>query len=285
MKYTKSDISQWILGAFSVVGTKGVEFQFPCPVCEHGSCYFNVIKQIGYCHRASCQTAFTTDTLIDHVGYPPELGGYTPMLEDHVPMFVQLQEVKLPKDVRPILKDDPIIFALASRGVTWKMVLKFKIQQTDKRVYVPVYDEGKLVQYNSRRIKRGVYPPEDWFKKAGPKPYKYAPGRPITNYFLGWQECRMWDELVLVENTFVSMWLRDLNCTTNFGSHLSDVHMDKIVHSRINHVTFLWDEGADAQKAQRKLKKLGVPSTVIEIKGQPDDYNKDTIKEMLSGRV
>ena len=84
----------------------------------------------------------------------------------------------------------------------------------------------------------------------------------------------MWDKLVLVENTFVSMWLRDLNCTTNFGSHLSDVHVDKLVRSKVKHVTFLWDEGANAQKAQRKLKEAGVPSTVIFIKGQPDDHTK-----------
>jgi hypothetical protein len=145
-----------------------------------------------------------------------------------------------------------------------------------------VYDEGKLVQYNSRRVDKSKAP-EAWFQ-AGPKPYKYASGHPITNYFLGWDECRMWDDLVLVENTFVSMWLRDIHATATFGSHLSDVHIDKIIHSTIDHVTFLWDEGTafTAQKAQRKLKELGVPSHVIHIKGQPDDHTKDELKELIN---
>ena len=94
---------------------------------------------------------------------------------------------------------------------------------------------------------------------------------------------------MLVENTFVSMWLRDLHCTTNFGSFLSDTHVDKIVHSNVKHVTFLWDGpdvngkgAADPQKAQRKLKKVGVPSNIIYIEGQPDDYNKTKIEELLN---
>ena len=164
------------------------------------------------------------------------------------------------------------------------MIVKFQIQQTDKRVFVPIYDKGTLVQFNSRRINRTV-DIDEWFKAAGPKPYKYASGAPITNYFLGWEECKMWENLVLVENTFVSMWLRDLNCTTNFGSHLSDVHVDKLVHSHINHITFLWDEGANAQKAQRKLTKVGIPSTIIKIKGQPDDYSKYDISKRIKSAI
>jgi hypothetical protein len=145
-----------------------------------------------------------------------------------------------------------------------------------------VYDEGKLVQYNSRRVDKSK-PPEAWFQ-AGPKPYKYASGHPITDYFLGWDECKLWDRLVLVENTFVSMWLRDLHCTATFGSHLSDTHIYKIIHSRVDHVTFLWDEGTAfaSQKAQRKLKDLGVQSNVIHIHGQPDDHDKQLLEKHIN---
>jgi DNA primase len=98
----------------------------------------------------------------------------------------------------------------------------------------------------------------------------------------------MWDSIVLVENTFVSMWLRDLNATATFGSHLSDTHIDKLVHSKIKHVTFLWDGGTEyaTEIAAKKLKKLGIPSNVIALPGkkQPDDYSKDDIKEMIDGR-
>ncbi len=274
--YSKADITQWLLGAFPVSSNKGNEVQFPCPVCDHSAFYFNVHIGHGYCHRASCHETFDVTRLIDAVGYPPELAGYVPAMQQ----VDMVRPVELPKDAKPIFKEDPMVEALAARGVTWKHIMKFHIQQTHNRVVVPVYDNGILVQYNSRRINRKVDPPE-WFKTAGPKPYKYAPGHPITNYFLGWNECKMWDRLVLVENTFVSIWLRDLNCSTNFGSHLSDTHIVKLVRSKVGHVTFLWDEGANAQKAQRKLKDAGVPSTVIEIKGQPDDHTKDEIKEMV----
>ncbi len=278
MTYSKADIAQWLLGAFPVSSRKGNEIQFPCPLCEHPAFYFNVSIGHGYCHRASCHETYDVTRLINEVGYPPELAGYDPvMYKAH-----EVIPVSMPKGVRSIFRRDLIVSALGFRGVTWRMIVKFDIQQTDNRVYVPVYDNGTLVQYNSRRINRKV-PISHWFKEAGPKPYKYAPGHPITNYFLGWNECKMWDKLVLVENTFVSMWLRDLNCTTNFGSHLSDTHIVKLVRSKVGHVTFLWDEGANAQKAKRKLKEAGVPSTVIEIKGQPDDHTKEEIKEMLNG--
>ncbi len=279
MTYSKADITQWLLGAFPVSSHKGHEVQFPCPVCQHEAFYFNVHIGHGYCHRASCHQTFNVVSLIDVVGYGPELAGYVPAMQQ----VDVVRPVELPKDVKPIFKDDSIVEALATRGVTWKHIMKFHIEQTDKRVVVPVYDNGVLVQYNSRRICRRAPTYADWFKAAGPKPYKYAPGHPITNYFLGWNECKMWDKLVLVENTFVSMWLRDLNCTTNFGSHLSDTHIVKLVRSKVDHVTFLWDEGANAQKAQRKLKDAGVPSTVILIKGQPDDYTKEDLKGLING--
>jgi hypothetical protein len=215
--------------------------------------------------------------MTDRVGYSPDLTGYSPKVQE----IKQVVPVSLPKDATKIHWDDREVEALGFRGVTWDHIQKFDIRCDGKRLYVPVYEGGELVQYNSRRIDRSKEP-QGWFK-AGPKPYRYASGHPITHYFLGWDECKLWEDLVLVENTFVSMWLRHLHATATFGSHLSDVHIDKIVHSHIKKVTFLWDEGTAlaSEKAVRKLRALGIECKVIAIKGQPDDYTLAEIQEMV----
>lgn len=276
--YSTEDVTAWLLTAFAVNKRNGAELQFNCPECDHPSFYFNVKKQIGFCHRATCRETFTLDKLIDKVGHSPTLAGYMPELD--TPMYTQ-KEIKLPKEAKQIEHEDTAVAALAYRGVTWDHIKKFRIHQDDQRLYVPVYEGGELRQYNSRRVDK-TKAPEEWFE-AGPKPYKYASGHPITNYFLGFDEARLWDRIVLVENTFVSMWLRDLNATACFGSHLSDTHIDKLLHSNIKHVTFLWDAGTEyaSQKAQRKLKALGIPSKVVCIERQPDNHTKEEIKELL----
>jgi hypothetical protein len=218
------------------------------------------------------------DQMIEVVGYPPELMGYSPKVERPTPA---LPPIQLPPDVMPIEKHDPAVAALAYRGVTWDHIVQFRIQQTDTRLFVPVYEGGELVQYNSRRIDKSKAPC-DWFN-AGPKPYKYGSGHPMTHFFLGWDECRMWDKLVVVENTFVSMWLRHLNATATFGSHLSGTHIDKIKHSKVRHVTFLWDKGTEyaSEKAVKKLRALGIECKVLTLTGQPDDLELAEIEEMV----
>ncbi len=279
--YNKTDTTQWILGAFAVESKKGNELKLPCPECGRPNFYYNVGKQVGFCHHAKCRETFGIDKLIDKVGYGPALAGYAPALDTID--TVQAKPVTLPKEAKPIEQYDLDVDALGYRGVTWDLIQKFRIHQDDTRLYVPVYEDGELVQYNSRRVNK-KNPPELWFQ-AGPKPYRYASGRPITHYLLGWDECKLWDSIVLVENTFVSLWLRDLHATSTFGSYLSDTHIDKLIHSNINHVVFLWDQGTAyaSQKAQRKLKELGIPSKVVSIMGQPDDFTKDEIKELING--
>ena len=277
--YSQADVTQWLLGAFKVNSRTNNELNFACPSCGHESCYFNVQKQKGYCHRASCHKIWDVDSLISVIGYNPELAGYIPGMEVEK---TQEGEVVLPNDSEPILQNHEDVSALYMRGVSWDMIRKFQIHRNKTHIIVPIYDEGKLVQYNSRRVNRNV-DVSNWFTAIPPgvRRYKYAKGHSITNFFLGWTESKRWATLVLVENTFVSMWLRDLHCTTNFGSFLSATHIDKIVHSNVKHVTFLWDQGADAQRAQRALKKVGVPSNIIYIEGQPDDYSKAKIEELL----
>ena len=277
--YSKADITQWLLGAFAVNTHKGDELQFDCPECDHPQFYFNVSKGVGYCHRASCRITLNMDEMTDRVGYPPDLAGYVPALDSSIQVF---KPVALPVKATKIHWDDREVYALATRGVTWEHIQQFDIRSDGKRLYVPVYEDGEIRQYNSRRVDRAAHTYEGWFD-AGPKPYKYASGHPITHYFLGWEECKLWEDLVLVENTFVSMWLRHLHATATFGSHLSDAQIDKIVHSKVKKVTFLWDEGTGlaSEKAVRKLRALGIECKVIEIKGQPDDYTLAEIQEMI----
>jgi len=280
-KYSKGDILQWILGAFAVEKRQGNELNFPCPKCGHESHYFNIKKQVGYCHRAGCHATFDIEEIIRIVGYPPELAGYVPGMEKKKKREVK---VKLPRGAVRVGPNDVAVSALAERGVTWDLIQKFDIHTNDTHIIVPIYENGELVQYNSRRVNKKATHTE-WFSAIDPDAlrYKYASGRPITDFILGWDECKMWDEITLVENTFVSMWLRDLKVTTNFGSYLSPRQVDMLLHSKIQRVTLLWDEGADSQKAVRKLRKVGIPARRIDILGQPDDYTKPEIKEMING--
>ncbi len=279
--YNKADILQWMLGAFAVQKHQHNELNFPCPVCGDEAFYFNIKKQIGYCHRASCHTTTNLEDMINIVGYGPELAGYVPDLHKGEQKVV---EVAMPWGAVKIGPNDVDVSAMAERGVTWNMIQKWDMHTNNTHIIVPIYEDGKLVQYNSRRVNKNATHTE-WFSAIDPDAlrYKYASGVPITNFILGWSECKLWKDIVFVENTFVAMWLRDLGVTTNFGSYLSDRQIGMIVHSNIRHVTFLWDEGANSQRAERKLKKVGVACKSIYITGQPDNYTKDEIKELLNG--
>ena len=287
--YSKADVLQWILGAFAVDKRQGNELNFPCPTCGHESFYFNIKKVLGYCHRAGCHATFDLDQMTDVVGYPPELAGYVPGMEKTEKRVV---EVTLPKGAVKIKCTDIDVVALDERGVTWDMIVKWNIHTNKTHIIVPIYEDGKLVQYNSRRVNKNASF-EDWFSAIDPDVlrYKYASGVPITNFILGWDESKLWNEITLVENTFVAMWLRDLKVSTNFGSYLSPRQIDMILHSKVQRVNLLWDGpdkdgrgGANSQKAERKLKKLGIPARSIYITGQPDDHTKEEIKEILDER-
>ena len=138
------------------------------------------------------------------------------------------------------------------------------------RVYVPVYYKEKLVSYVGRDI-LGLTPYR----------YKYPKGSKISEHFLGWDEAKLWNKLTLVENTFVSIWLRNyLNCTTNFGSHLSEKQIEKIKKMKhLESVAIMWDKGAEerAENACLKLACLGIPAAYARLKGQPDDYTLEEI--------
>jgi hypothetical protein len=210
---------------------------------------------------------------------------YTPVAnpvghQDEVPL-------QLPKTAEPIIHVHPehgmgtnwtmAVKALGKRGIGPDTILKWDIRYNphEDRIYVPIYEEGKLVNWVSRKRWDSVI-------HSNEKRYLYAPGRSTTKYFLGWGEAKTWQRLTLVENTFNAIWLRDrLQCSTNFGSHLSKDQVAKIVKSQIKSVVLIWDEGADAraEKAVRALHRQGVRAAYIQIHGQPDDHRIDFLEK------
>jgi hypothetical protein len=227
-----------------------------------------VRKQIGICHKASCGETPNLADLIEIVGFAPDEFGYS-------------EEIVEPEPVTVVLPGVPILFMdkgqlmthypesldyLRRRGIDDDIVLNWNITCDGERIYVPIYHDGSLVSYNSRDI-----------TGMSSKKYLIAKGTKTSDFILGWEECRLWRRLALVENTFVSLWLRrELNCSTVFGSALSNQQIDMIANSRVRTVALLWDENTEANcaRALTKLHGLGVHAAYWRIKGQPDDYDK-----------
>lgn len=287
---TKTDIFKWFTSNFKVSDFKNSEIHMPCPKCGHENFYFNINKKVGYCHRATCHYKCSLQNLIDKIGYGPREAGYVPEFHNQTEPLKHFP-VTLPVGAQPILFEYPNIhFKINddySRRVLqnrWKFNNKttnywidyFKIHFTKHSIIIPVYQEGKLVQYVARAIDRSKHYSKA-FNVDHKLRYKYFQGIPITNYLYNWDYFKK-DEmcLTLVENTFNAIWLNTLGVTTNFGSHLSDNQINQIVKSHIRTVLFIWDEGANPVPSIKKLKKLGVRANWLQIKGQPDDYDRTT---------
>ena len=156
MKYNITDITNWIRGAFPVDKIIGFEAQFNCPKCGHESFYFNLKRSLGFCHRDSCHW----NSLINLIGYSPSLANYVPVIDD-VELPKNLK-VELPEGTKPINYESSEGIALYHRGVLPRDVDKFNICASKYFIYIPVYEDGKLVQYVGRRINRKL-PPKQWF--------------------------------------------------------------------------------------------------------------------------
>lgn len=282
----------WLFDVFAIQSESRGEFKFPCPKCEHPNFYFNANKKIGFCHRASCNWSPTLSDLIDRVGYGPD--PYPPHYniahyqEEVVPSI----KVTLPEGAAPIVETNDVysLEALKHRGLNINDVLKFNIHSARNSIIIPVYEDEALVQYVKRLINRDSLP-DLAFKVPHSRRYLYSPGAPISNFFLGWEECKAYTHLVLVENSFNAMWLRHIRneiptiTTSNFGSNLSNTQVDKIVKSNIKYVTFLWDAGAEigVERATRKLKSVGIyTSSITPYNGQPDDHSRKWCEEVIN---
>lgn len=276
----KSNIISWLRKHGKVTIVIDSEVHMSCPKCDHIQFYFNVSKAVGFCHRASCHWKPSIKALSEHWGSEPSDMGWTPVPQvvvEHKPL------VSLPKNVRPVVQLYQISYTtrildaynwLIKRKLTPEQIYHWGIVADDKRIYVPVYHKGNLVQYIGR-----IYGPNTLGVK-----YKYATGASITNFLFGWDE-QDWTWMTLVENTFVSMWLRDeVNCTTNFGSHLSSTQIGLIARSKVKEVIFIWDEDAlyKASSAALKLRHHGINSKFISIIGQPDEYPIEFIREAVA---
>jgi len=172
-------------------------------------------------------------------------------------------------------KNQKVVEKVSERGVSIDNQFSFGLTSTEDRVYIPVYEEGKLVNYVGRLFW--------WLPFTSPQRYTYAKGVSTSDYFFNWDSASKWSELSLVENSFNAIWLHKFQCTTNFGSHLSQTQIDKILNSNIESIVLLFDEGADksAEKAVNRLKEKGIPAVYVKIKGQPDNHPEEYIKGLI----
>ncbi len=253
------------------------EVKTTCPLCGKSKLYFNVVRGVGICHSAGCdwhEKVLLTD-LIEIFGFSPDQHG---SWED-APEYIR-KEVNLPgnpvllrgADRELMTYSEPALTYLRGRGIDDLVTLNWGLTCDGERIYVPIYDiDGSLVNYNSRLL-----PGCDGRK------YLYCVGAKTSHYILGWQECRDWDDLALVENTFVSLAYRSrMHCTTTFGSNVSELQADSIAESGIKRVALLWDEGAEegADRALKKFAERGVRAAYWKIEGQPDDHAIEWVEE------
>lgn len=275
MTTTTKDILHWLKGSFAVESVKGNEVKMPCPICEHPNFYFNIRKRTGWCHRASCHWTPKLKDLIDHVGYGPEDAGWVPREEkENKPTKVELPYSTLIYNYT--CYDNFALMALMKRGLPKTDIIGFGLRSSYNYIYIPIYYQGKLVQYVGRRIDRSK-PHEPW--NTDGQRYRYASGVSITNYLFNWDYFKYHRTIGLVENTFNAIMY---GFSSNFGSHLSDNQADMIQRSAVRAVAIIWDEGTEekAEKAVNKLRARGVRAAYASIKKQPDDHSINTIRTL-----
>jgi hypothetical protein len=261
-------IKEWFHRTLGVNNTPSKdEIQTYCPECGSDVFYFNVKKQVGICHKASCDYRPTLAVLVELIGFGPDEAGYFDQAEEakHVTVTLPGWPIAQFHISQLLTSNQDALDYLRGRQIPDWVTVNWGLTSDGERIYVPIYDDqGLLVNYNSRLIP-GF---------AGPK-YLYCRGAKTSKYILGWSESKLWDRLALVENTFVSLRYRGkLNCSTTFGSNISDVQADLIAKSNIRRVAILWDEGAErkAHTGVLKLRARGVKASYWMIKGQPDDH-------------
>lgn len=270
-------VDSWLKDKFGAK-LKGSEANFECPKCKHQSFYFNIHKKVGVCFRAGCGWTPTLKELQEYVQ-----AGNLQFQDSLIWQEPERKVIELPQDSRLIIdsvennqikfNDRQALDYLMNRNIPPLLIYRYRIHSNYERVILPVYNNGVLVSYVARHF-RG---------DSNGMRYLYPSGARHSETFLGWIECKQWERITLIENSFVSLALRDLNVTTNFGSNLGESQIEKLVNSKIKSVVLLWDAGAEpkADKAVQKLRRLGIPSALVRINGQPDNYPKQRIKEII----
>ena len=284
------DVLSWLKRRFKVsYRKKSGEANFNCPKCGHDRFYFSVKKGVGYCQRASCHWNPSLKDLQRHLNSHEDLDLETSLEETSLPK----EPVRLPEDAVALLDrsfeagliphcnhcKDAITKISSDRKLCLEKIYNYRLYATENRIYIPVYDKGKLVNYVGR-LKWWLKHPEG----QEPLRYKYAPGVSTSNYIFDWDNAQYYRQLTLVENTFNAIWLRELNVTTNFGSYLSDEQINLISKSKVKSVLLIWDQHSEsnAEKSVDKLKNAGVAALYAKILGQPDQHTEECIRRMVS---
>jgi len=269
------NIIQWFNKAFGVKKRRGDELNTFCPKCNHKDFHFNIKSKVGFCHRAACHWSPSFEELCELAGYSPDEVSWMPdRVEEQRDVEVSLPGTPLcffSLDKLMTHSQDALNYILG-RGITIDDILRFKMTYDGERVYVPIMKEGRLYNYVGRDL-----------TGMSDRKYKYAAGVKTSHWIFGWDECKEWDWITLVENTFVSISLRNsINSTTNFGSYLSDVQIDLLKKSKIKTVVIMWDEGTakNAEKIVKKLRSNGIYAAFCWMKRQPDDHPKEQIIEI-----
>jgi hypothetical protein len=283
------DLEGWLNKSFGITGKSGDEVQFPCPKCKHSSFFFNIKKQIGFCHRATCNYKPRIKDLNRHTRTQFGNAVYE-QIDDNPNNVPRVHEIVLPEADLLVTKVDGelhtkyanAVLEVDNRGVTPEDQFRFKLAFNGIRVYIPVYYQGKLVNYVGRR----AWWKDEELERAGVPKYEYCTGAKTNDFIFNWDEMKLRDKLVLVENSFNGIWLMNkCNGTTNFGSSLSKVQIELIRLSRVKSVVFLWDEGAEkrASVACASLQKLGIPAAFLKITRQPDNHSAEQLTAWVQG--
>ena len=249
------------------------EYKFPCPKCGHENHYYNIKKGVSYCHRASCHYTFHD---VD----------YSPVEIKEEPKENKLS-IHFPSDAVSIKYDKKVIEALQSRNISLETAIKYKLRSWRDYIQIPVYHKHKLVNLVQRKINRKETGKKIFSSVPHKERYLYIKGVSTTDYLFNWDDIAQTNQrgVVLIENTFNVLWFKRsfiFSLTTTFGSHLSDKQVELIRNSNVKYVLILWDQGASANKAINKLRKIGVRAENFFLrKGQPDDYNKQEIQKII----
>jgi hypothetical protein len=285
MEYTTGQVRAWFVRCFAKAVLQGNEVVMPCPRCQHPAFYFNTKKRIGFCHRANCHWKPHLRDLIELKGVAPgsEYAVHYEEEPEALPVQVELPAGCVPlvyKEEGRLLSDYPEVVKRVKEDRyilphdQWKWQLQF---ETDRdRVVIPIYYQGVLRNYISRSV---------WWcdGRSSYMRYDYPRGTNIKDWLFGWDVAKEWEQLTLVENTFNGIWLFEtLHCTSNFGSHLSDAQIELICSSKVKEVHFMWDYGAEVNRAKcmKKLMKRGIRCKSIDFSPdmqQPDDYDLDDL--------
>jgi hypothetical protein len=288
-------LDKWLNTFFSIHSIKGDEYLLTCPRCCKEKLYFNVSKRIGHCHIADCYyhvNAPKVEDLANDVGFEPDDSITFGPISDWVPTDVPTHiPVELPKGATPLVQNVrgklythfPIVCEKVSlRGIPPNRQYQYNLHFDGKRVYIPIYFQGKMVSY----LGRAAW----WFENDIKPKYLYARGPDISKYLFNWDNVGGSKYIGIVENTFNAINYNSRYTglaefiTSSFGSHLSRERAKLLARSKAESVAFLWDHGTSekAEKAINMLKNdYGIAAAygiISSTNQQPDCYNSNWVR-------